>query len=112
MSQIGLDLKERGMEQAKSAHDVQTWKQQFTTAVYALAVTRRSFTSEDVIDVVGLPRTDGTMNANNAVGAMMNAMARRKVIVKTSMRRQSARASSHGREIAVWSAYAEVSHVA
>jgi len=52
------------------------------------------------------------MNANNAVGAMMNAMARRKVIVKTSMRRQSARASSHGREIAVWSAYAEVAHVA
>jgi hypothetical protein len=80
--------------------------------VHALAVTGRSFTSEDVIDVVGLPRTDGTMNANNAVGAMMNAMARRKVIVKTSMRRQSARASSHGREIAVWSAYAEVAHVA
>ena len=110
MSQLGLDLKERGMEQAKAAYDVQAWKQRFVAAVKHLVEKGHRFTSEDVIDLVGLPRTDGVMNANNAVGAMMNALARRKVIVKTSHRTQSARASSHGREIAVWSAHPEVSH--
>ena len=102
MSQIGLDLKERGMEQAKSAHDVQTWKQQVVEAVQQLADNGWAFTSEDVLSYVGLPRLEVGTNANNAVGAMMNGMAKRGIIQKTSERRKSRRPSSHGAEIAVW----------
>jgi len=100
--QIGLDLKERGMAQAREARDVHEWRKLFRAAVVYLASIGDPFTSEDVIELVGLPREDGTMNANNAVGAMMNALARADVIVKTYERRQSMRATSHGREIAVW----------
>ena len=60
------------------------------------------FTSEDVLQRVGLPRPAGTSNANNAVGAMMSGLAKRGIIRKTSKRRPSTRTSSHGREIAVW----------
>ena len=102
MSQIGLDLKERGMEQAKSARDVQTWKQQFVETVQQLAGNGWAFTSEDVLSYVGLPRLDVGTNANNAVGAMMNGLAKRGIIQKTSERRKSRRPSSHGAEIAVW----------
>ena len=106
MSQLGLFLKEEGMEKARTAADVQTWKQRFTDAVLTLVARRPglAFTSEEIIDMVGLPREDSGMNANNAVGAMMNALAKRGFIRKTTMRRKCRRASSHGREVAVWMA--------
>lgn len=99
--QLGLELKERGMEQARRAFDVQEWKERFTSTVIKMAATGRSFTSDDVLLFVGLPRESKT-NANNAVGAMMNALARRGVIRKTKERRSAIRACSHGRELAVW----------
>lgn len=99
--QLGLELKERGMAQARQAFDVQTWKAHFVATVEDMASRGWSFTSEDVLAVVGLPREVGT-NMNNAVGAMMNALARKGVIFKTSERRQARRSSSHGRELAVW----------
>lgn len=99
--QLGLELKERGMQQARQAFDVQTWKTRFAEAVQEMADRGWSFTSEDVLACVGLPR-EATMNANNAVGAMMNAMAKRGIIQKTPQRRQARRSTSHGRELAVW----------
>lgn len=103
-AQLGLHLKERGQTQADAAEDVQAWRVAFVAAVVKLLRYNPSaqFTSEDVLERVGLPRPDGTSNANNAVGAMMSGLARRGVIRKTAKRRPSVRASSHGREIAVW----------
>ena len=103
-AQLGLHLKAQGQEQAEAAADVQAWRGRFVEAVGKLLLynPNAQFTSEDVIDRVGLPRPDGTSNANNAVGAMMTGLAKRGVIRKTSTRRPSTRTSSHGREIAVW----------
>jgi len=100
--QLGLDLKERGMEQARRAVDVQTWKAQFTAAVQEMAKRGWAFTSEDALSVVGLPRAEVGVNANNVVGAMMNGLAKRGIIQKTAERRKSRRPSSHGAELAVW----------
>ena len=99
--QLGLELKEHGMEQARQAYDVQTWKARFAETVEEIAARGLPFTSEDVLARIGLPR-EAKMNANNAVGAMMNAMAKKGVIQKTTERRQAMRYSSHGRELAVW----------
>lgn len=99
--QLGLELKEQGMEQARQARDVQRWKEHFALTVQEMADLGFAFTSEDVLSVVGLPR-HVAINANNAVGAMMNAMAKKGVIQKTKERRQAMRSSSHGRELAVW----------
>lgn len=99
--QLGLELKERGMERAREVFDVQEWKARFIETVTRMAATGRSFTSDDVLLFVGLPRESKT-NANNAVGAMMNGLARRGVIRKTTERRPAIRACSHGRELAVW----------
>ena len=103
-AQLGLHLKARGQEQAEAAADVQAWRGRFVEAVVKLLLYNpgAQFTSEDVIDRVGLPRPDGTSNANNAVGAMMTGLAKRGIIRKTNTRRPSTRTSSHGREIAVW----------
>lgn len=101
---LWLVLKEEGMERARQAPDVQTWKAQFIEAVREQVATdpNAGFTSEDIIAVVGLPRTETGMNANNAVGAMMNGLAKRGLIYKTAERRRSRRPSSHGAELAVW----------
>lgn len=97
----GLVAKDMGTTVALTASDVQEWKTQFRKRAVFLAATGYPFTSEDIIEYVGLPR-DSEMNANNAVGAMMNALAKEGVIRKTKERRVSKRPLSHGREIAVW----------
>ena len=91
-----------GMQRALEADDVQAWKTRFAQAAERIAATGAHFTSEDVVDEVGLPRGETGMNLNNAVGAMMNALARKGVIVKTDERRMSKRSSSNGAELAVW----------
>lgn len=103
-AQLGLQLKADGQAQAVSRPDVQTWSQTFAAAVVKLLRyhPQAQFTSEDVLERVGLPRPTGHSNANNAVGAMMTVLARQGVIRKTAKRRPSTRPSSHGREIAVW----------
>ena len=97
----GLVAKDLGVSQALAANDIQEWKAQFRRHATFLAGTGDTFTSEDIIDYVGLPR-DSEMNANNAVGAMMTVLAREGVIRKTKERQVSKRPLSHGREIAVW----------
>lgn len=92
--------KRRGMALALTAHDA--WKDRFRETVETLAITGAPFTSEDVLDVVGLPSGTVATNGNNAVGAMMNGMAARGIIEKTSMRWKSRRRTSHARELAVW----------
>lgn len=107
LTQLGLELKEQGMEQARRAPDVQTWKAEFVAAVQEMVDRGWVFTSEDVLSVVGLPRVEVGVNANNAVGAMMNGLAKRGIIKKTAERRKSRRPSSHGAELAVWAGAAK-----
>jgi hypothetical protein len=97
----GLERKEVGMAQALDAGHVQSWKDDFRAVVESFEVGRR-FTSEDAIAIAGLPTGVVASNANNAVGAMMNGLARRGVITKTGARVPSRRSSSHGAELIVW----------
>ena len=97
----GREAKEEGMARALQPQEVADWKEQFERSVITLARRGVPFTSEDVIDAVGLPR-DVKQNRNNAVGAMMSAMARRGFIRKTGRHIQSQRHVSHCREIREW----------
>lgn len=97
----GYAAKEEGIAHALQPDGLEEWKEQFAAAVAEMAASGLRFTSEEVIARVGLPNEAAT-NANNSVGAMMNVLARRGVIRKTSERRLSQRPSSHARELAVW----------
>lgn len=94
--------KENGMAQALTPDHLEQWRKQFRRHVEQLASTGYMFTSEDVIEGVGLPAGDVYINRNNAVGAMMNGLARAGIIKKTRERRQSRRPNSHGAELTVW----------
>lgn len=78
------------------------YKAKFYSALIELAVSGEPFTSEDIIEMIGLPRTQIQANRNNAVGALMNGAARRGLIRKTGMRVLSTRPRSHGAELAEW----------
>ena len=98
----GHRRKEEGMRQAEQAPDVQTWKRWFRIVLEEFADLGQPFTSEDIIEQIGLPRRNVQTNANNAVGAMISGAARRKVIRKTGRHRLSRRPSSHGAELTEW----------
>lgn len=98
----GLDLKRGGQAIAVAPNALEDWKRRFKTSLAKWAATGHSFTSEDVIAIVGLPCGDIAMNANNAVGAMMTAAAKAGLIRKTGNRVQARRASSHGAELTEW----------
>jgi len=100
--QLSLILKDEGMSKALAKEGLDGWKDEFYKAAQYLCDCGDSFTSEDVLDLVGLPSGTIKSNANNAVGAMMNGMARKGVIRKTGERRLSKRPSSHGAELTVW----------
>jgi hypothetical protein len=96
----GLVNKEHGMERALKSYE--EWQSAFRKEVRTLAATRMPFTSEDVVEIVGLPSGEIGKDANNAVGAMMNALAKEGVIAKTGNRALSRRPSSHGAELTLW----------
>ena len=100
----GSALRDEGMALALSPDRLATWKDTFRVTVQYLAHHGARFTSEDVVSIVGLPNGEIAKDANNAVGAMMNGLAKRGVIRKTSERRPSRRPTSHGAELAVWEA--------
>lgn len=79
-----------------------TWTQLARSAVQALAARPDPFTSEDVIDLVGLPRPGSGANRNNAVGAIMSGCARAGMIKKTGQYVETRRPTSHARIVAVW----------
>lgn len=100
----GLEFKESGMEQAiqTAYRSYPEWKDAFVAAIERLASYMVPFTSEDVIAVCGLPTGQIRDHANGAVGALINAAARRGVIRKTGRRVPSKRPSSHGADLAEW----------
>lgn len=92
--------KEEGIARALDSY--QQWQTRFRRAVRVVSHEMNEFTSEDIVRLVGLPTGEARMNANNAVGAMMNALGRTGMIEKTGARRASTRRSSHGAELTVW----------
>jgi hypothetical protein len=95
-------LIEKDVGQRRALLTYEDWQTEFRREVLLLAATREPFTSEDALAVVGLPSGEIATNANNAVGAMMTAMAKEGQIVKTGQRAPSKRPSSHGAELTVW----------
>lgn len=91
-----------GMTKALTAK--QEWAYQAKAALRALARTGRPFTSEDLTDIVGLPTGTTATNRNNAVGAIINAYAKTKMINRVGDRPARNR-SSHGHRIAVWQGF-------
>jgi hypothetical protein len=95
----GIDQGEQGKAIAleNSPHQ---WRERFERALTYLACLEDTFTVDDVIHRAGLPRSS-TPNANNAVGALMSAAAKRGQIIRIGYE-AAARTSSHGRAIAKW----------
>jgi len=58
------------------------------------------FTSEDLVNTIGLP-THAGLNANNAIGAKMRTWSHQKMITRVGFEKAT-RSVSHGRFIAVW----------
>jgi len=77
------------------------WKLRALDVLEDLAASGEPFTADDLVAVTGLPESS-TPNANNAVGAVFNAVARRGLIVKTGAYRKSRRAVGHARVVAIW----------
>lgn len=95
----GLEDRERGMARALAA--VPEWKDTAYSALSDLAAAGVPFTADDLLTHVGLPHDVGP-NANNAVGAVFNKAARRKLIRATGRRVPSRRRSNHGRYLIEW----------
>jgi hypothetical protein len=77
------------------------WTQRATGALLALAESGRQFTSDDLVDIVGLPSGATRTAANNAVGALFARYSRKKVI-KSCGAKATGRHTSHGRAIRIW----------
>ena len=101
-AKVGLERKAEGQAQVLSSETQAEWRARFEAEVRRLADGHQLFTSEDVVDLVGMPSSAHGMNRNNAVGAMMTGLARKGIIRKTDRREPSRRPSSHGAEIVVW----------
>lgn len=97
----GEQRKEEGMAKALSKRGIEDWQEAAKTWLWRLPAGRR-FTAEDLVDAVGLPIGEESAGRNNAVGALMNGIAKRGVIRNTSDYTKAKRPASHGRVIAVW----------
>lgn len=82
--------------------EYQTWRDEFLAAGERLADRGHPFTSEDIVAVVGLPTGEVGQNKNNAIGSLMGALARRKVVVKTGRTVTASRAASHNARLSQW----------
>jgi hypothetical protein len=96
---FGEKLKERGMSVAEQSEAMSgsTWAQRADATIRALALSREEFTSEDVTRQVGLP-----VRSSGAVGARMNAAAKRGVIAWTGRMAKARRPNQHAALLKVW----------
>ena len=95
----GDELKGAGMDLALQA--VPDWFERAQVALGVLASSGMTFTAEDLVYLVGLPRPDEEADRNNAVGAAFSAAARRRIIQRVGFR-NSGTARSHARTLAIW----------
>lgn len=98
---VGEQLALEGMALALSRDDTIPWQERFRRVVQQMP-TGYTFTSETVVELIGLPSGEAAANRNNAVGAMMNALARAGYIHKTGNRTKSVRKELHAAEVNVW----------
>lgn len=96
----GEELKQEGIELARTAH--KEWQERFRAEVRVAAKSGVPFTSEDIIEIVGLPSGDTGTNKNNCVGASMAGISQSGLITKTGVRVKSKRASMHASESNQW----------
>lgn len=94
----GAALKDQGMARALSG--AVPWPDVAMAWVRALP-RGEWFTSEDITEAIGLPRGEVGKDANNAVGAVVNAAARAGLIHRESYVPAS-RSNSHGAVIGLW----------
>lgn len=97
----GETLKDEGIAKALSKSGLNEWQDKVKAWTWARNAGAR-FTSEDIIEEFGLPTGQVGTNKNNAVGAIMNAIAKKGVIRNTGDYVKSSRPSSHSAVIAVW----------
>lgn len=83
------------------AHDLD-WNTRAKNAIWELASSGQPFTSEDVTDLIGLPDPTSRPNsANNAVGTMLNQVAKRYGLRRVDMVK-ARNPQAHGRLLTVW----------
>ena len=99
-SDEGRAAKDEGMNRALDA--AAEWRESAYATIAVLARSGEPFTSEDVVALVGLPVGGVGTNRNNAVGAVMNASAKRGWIVKTGRRVTAKRRTLHAAELTEW----------
>jgi len=93
---VGERLAQRGMGKAERAATPDGWVERADAELKRLASSGERFTSDALVAAVGAPE-----NHYNAIGARINAAARRGLIRKAGFTKSS-RESGHARTIAVW----------
>jgi hypothetical protein len=93
------NLKQHGMQLALDAQP--DWADQALIAILQLAKRGTEFTSEDVLEIIGLPSGAVGQHKNNASGAIMNKAARAGWIRKVGYGKAK-RKESHGAVLAIW----------
>lgn len=82
-------------------HDLD-WSTRAKNAIWDLASSGRTFTSEDVTDLVGLPDPTNRPNgANNSVGMLLQSVAKRYGLRRVDMTK-ARNPQAHGRLLTVW----------
>jgi hypothetical protein len=92
------------------AHTPQWYRDEFQAEAERLAKVGVPFTSEDITSAIGFPsdargldpETEDAAKANNGVGAMMNALARKGIITKAGSHAQAARPNQNAAEVNLW----------
>jgi hypothetical protein len=95
----GDALKQEGMTRALDA--AAQWRARAWLAMHELAADGEPFTSEDLVELVGLPRRVEGANTNNAVGAIFSAASRRRLIERVGIR-NARRPALHAAALTVW----------
>lgn len=98
-SRYGEQLKLFGMEQALAA--APDWAAQARVVIRVLAMSGQPFTSEDLVEAIGLPRGHVGQHRNNAVGAAFSAAARKGEITRIGYAKAD-RHTLHAAVISVW----------
>lgn len=93
--------KEDGIDKALRKAATLKWQKAAEDWLWDLPAGHR-FTSEELVDVIGLPVGREAAGKNNAVGALMNGIAKKGVIRNTQQYVKTSRPASHSRVVAVW----------
>lgn len=95
----GEHRKADGIERALAG--AVTWVEMAKLAALWIGAQRTTFTSEDITGLIGLPRTSVGTNKNNAVGAVMSALANASMIRRHSVTK-SKNPQGHSAIITCW----------